>query len=165
MTVKCRTFFAPDMSLYVLFTENVLKHMYKHAQRGLFKTEAGGEIYSSTPYYSSLVVDDVAGPHPRDRRSRYSFNPDVEATTQARSAKYEQGRHAVGLWHTHPEKCPTPSGTDKSTTEHYLRAFNGERSRYLTVIVGNQGNVPAMTVWSAENGGAWLCWVEQQPPT
>lgn len=160
MSVKCRTFFSPDMSRYVLFTESVLSHMYAHAQRRIFQTEAGGEIYSPTPYYSSLVVDDVAGPHPQDRRSRCSFNPDIEATTQARHAKYEQGRHAVGLWHTHPERQPTPSGTDKSTTEDYLRAFKSDRERYLTVIVGNRGAVPAMAVWSAEKCGKWLHWDE-----
>jgi len=161
MRLKCRTFFSPDMSRYVLFTESVLSHMYSHAQRKMFQTEAGGEIYSRTPYYSSLVVDDVAGPHPRDRRRRSSFNPDIEATTQARHAKYEQGRHAVGLWHTHPERQPTPSGMDRRTTEDYLRAFTSDRERYLTVIIGNRGAVPAMTVWSAEKCGKWIRWGER----
>ncbi|WP_200906901.1 Mov34/MPN/PAD-1 family protein [Paracidovorax avenae] len=161
MKLKCRTFFSPDMSRYVLFTESVLSHMYSHAQRKLFQTEAGGEIYSRTPYYSSLVVDDASGPHPRDRRSRRSFNPDIEATTQARHDKYEQGRHAVGLWHTHPERQPTPSGMDRRTTEDYFRAFNSDRERYLTVIIGNRGTVPAMTVWSTEKCGKWIRWVER----
>lgn len=164
MTLKCRTFFSPDMSRYVLFTESVLSHMYTHAQRKLFQPEAGGEIYSATPFYSSLVVDDIAGPHLRDRRSRHSFSPDIEATTQARHAKYAQGKHAVGLWHTHPERQPTPSNRDRSTTEDYLRAFNGDRERYLTVIIGNRGDVPAMTVWSAEQCGKWLLWNEQHYP-
>lgn len=161
MNIRCRTFFSPDMTRYVLFTESVLSHMYSHAQRKMFQTEAGGEIYSPTPFYSSLVVDDVAGPHPGDRRGRCSFNPDVKATTQARYAKYEQGRHAVGLWHTHPERQPSPSGTDKSTTEDYLRAFKSDRERYLQVIIGNRGAVPAMTVWCAEKCGNWLRWDER----
>jgi len=161
MKLKCRTFFFPDMSRYVLFTESVLSHMYSHAQRNMFQTEAGGEIYSRTPYYSSLVVDDAAGPHSRDRRRRSSFNPDIEATTKARNAKYEQGRHAVGLWHTHPERQPTPSGMDRRTTEDYLRAFESDRERYLTVIIGNRGAVPAMTVWSAEKSGSWIRWSER----
>lgn len=161
MNLKCRTFFSPNMSRYVLFTESVLAHMYTYAQRKRFQTEAGGEIYSPTPFYSSLVVDDITGPHPRDGRSRHSFNPDVETTTQARHAKYEKGRHAVGLWHTHPERHPTPSNSDKTTTEEYLRAFSCDRERYLTVIIGNRGEVPAMTVWSAEKCGKWLRWDER----
>lgn len=160
MKLKCRTFFSPDMSRYVLFTERVLSHMYFYAQRKMFQTEAGGEVYSQAPYYSSLVIDDAAGPHPRDRRSRRSFNPDIEATTQARYAKYEQGWHAVGLWHTHPERLPTPSAMDRRTTEEYLQAFKGDRERYLTVIIGNRGGVPGMTVWSAENCGMWIRWGE-----
>ncbi len=161
MSLKCRTFFSPSMSHYVLFTESVLSHMYAHAQRKMLQTEAGGEIYSPTPFYSSLIINDVTGPHPQDRRRRYSFNPDVEATTRARYAKYEQGLHAVGLWHTHPELHPAPSGPDKSTTEEYLRAFRGDRERYLTVIIGNRGEVPAMTVWSAEKCGKWVRWNER----
>lgn len=161
MSLKCRTFFSPDMGRYVLFTENVLSHMYANAQRRLFQAEAGGEIFSATPRYSSLVVDCATGPHPGDHRSRHSFNPDVEATTKARHTKYAQGRHAVGLWHTHPERQPTPSGRDRCTTEEYLRALKGDRERYLTVIIGNKGEVPAMTVWSAESDGKWLFWAEQ----
>lgn len=164
MNLNCRTFFSPDKSRYVLFTERVLSYMYSHAQRKWKQPEAGGEIYSPTPYCQSMLVDDVAGPHPGDRRNRYSSNPDVVATTQARHAKYEQGRHAVGLWHTHPQRQPKPSDTDKCTTEDYLRAFNSERDRYLSIIIGNCGEVPTMTVWSAETSGEWLCWVELLNP-
>ncbi|MTW10180.1 hypothetical protein GM658_06150 [Pseudoduganella eburnea] len=134
--------------------------MYGYAQRKWYQNEAGGEIYSPTPYSSSLLVDVVVGPHQRDRRSRHSFNPDVESTTQARNEQFENGRHAIGLWHTHPESQPHPSGPDRKTTEDYLRAFGNNRERYLTVIIGNRGEVPAITVWSAEKCGNWLRWGE-----
>lgn len=158
--MSCRTFFSPDRARYVLFTESVLRHMYAYAQRAWNQTEAGGEIYSPTPYSSSLLVDAVAGPHPKDRRSRHSYNPDVEAATRMRNAEYRRGRHAIGLWHTHPEARPSPSGRDRTTTEDYLRAFGEDRERYLSVIIGNRGETPEMTVWSAENCGSWQCWAE-----
>ncbi|RAQ03588.1 hypothetical protein DPR02_29460 [Burkholderia cepacia] len=85
--------------------------MYGYAQRVRNQTEAGGEIYSPTPYSSSLLVA-IAGPHPKDSRSLYSYNPDIEAATRARNVEYERGRHAIGLWHTHPELRPSPSGRD-----------------------------------------------------
>lgn len=158
--MSCRTFFSPDKSRYVLFTESVLSHMYNYAQKRWYQFEAGGEIYSRTPYSASLLVDDVEGPHIQDHRRRYSFNPNIEAITYARNTKFKQGRHAIGLWHTHPERLPAPSGKDKSTTEEYLRAFGSDRERYLSVIVGNRGQAPKITVWSAEKTGDWLCWLE-----
>ena len=156
----CRTFFSPDKAHYVLFTEKVLLYIYGYTQRKWTQSEAGGEIYSPTPYSSSILVDTVAGPHPKDRCSRHSYNPDVEATTRARNLKFEQNRHAIGLWHTHPEHRPYPSRQDRKTTEDYLRAFGNDRERYLTVIIGNHSDVPLMTVWSAEKCGSWLCWTE-----
>lgn len=158
--MNCRTFFSPDMTRYVLFTESALRHMYGHAQRKWTQTEAGGEIYSPTPYSSRLLVDTVAGPHPKDHRSRHSYNPDVKTTTKARNGEFARDRHAIGLWHTHPEPRPSPSGQDRKTTEEYLRAFSNDRERYLSVIIGNRGEVPEMTVWSAEKCGSWQCWTE-----
>jgi integrative and conjugative element protein (TIGR02256 family) len=158
--MNCRTFFSPDMTCYVLFTESALRHMYGYAQRRWTQTEAGGEIYSATPYSSRLLVDTVAGPHPKDRRTRHSYNPDVKATTKARNDEFARNRHAIGLWHTHPERSPYPSGQDRKTTEDYLRAFGNERKRYLSIIIGNRGEVPEMTIWSTEKCGNWQCWTE-----
>lgn len=158
--MNCRTYFSPDMSRYVLFTESVLRHMYAHAQRTWRQTEAGGEIFSPSPYSPRLLVDTVTGPHPNDRRSRRSYNPDVQAATRARETQYENNRHAVGLWHTHPEHYPSPSGLDQRSTEDYLNSFGQDRAQYLSVIIGNRGASPEMTVWSAEKCGAWLRWME-----
>lgn len=148
------------MSVYILLTESTLKYMYEFAQRKLTQTEAGGEIYSTTPYSPRLVIDGVTGPHRKDRRTRNSYNPDVKATTKARHNEFARGRHAVGLWHTHPEPIPFPSGQDRKTTEQYLKAFGDERGRYLSIIIGNHGEVPEMTVWSMEKSGTWLHWAE-----
>lgn len=158
--MSCRIFFSPDKVRYVLFTESVLQHMYGHAQRRWSQLEAGGEIYSPKPYSSSLLVDVVTGPHPKDRRARHSYNPDVASATRARNWQYEHGRHAIGLWHTHPEPQPTPSGRDRATTKGYLDAFGDDRERYLTVIIGNHGETPAVAVWSAEKCEGWQCWIE-----
>jgi len=160
--MSCRTFFSPDRTSYVLFTDSVLRHMYSHAQRQWYQKEAGGEIYSPAPYSSSLVVNAASGPHPKDRRSRHSYNPDVTSMTRARNAEYENGCHAIGLWHTHPEPRPTPSGRDRATTEHYLAAFGDDRERYFTVIIGNHGDTLEMSVWCAEKNGDWQCWIESR---
>jgi integrative and conjugative element protein (TIGR02256 family) len=157
--MTCRTFFSPGFCRYVMFTTRALEHMYSHAQRSSFAKEAGGELFARVIDTYRLVIDSASGPHPSDKRGRHSFLPDVEAGAKERLRQFERGLHAVGLWHTHPERIPTPSSLDKRTTEEYLTAFNGERDRYFSVTLGNCGSHPTMTVWSVDNRG-WTSWTE-----
>ena len=96
-----RIFFYPDFRRYVLFTTDVLDHMYVHAQRHLWQKEAGGEIYAIDPDARGLIITTATGPNSGDRRGRRFFNHDIEAATRDREWQFTQGRHAVGLWHTH----------------------------------------------------------------
>lgn len=152
-----RIFFYPDSKRYVLFNEPVLEYMYAHAQHRLWQHEAGGEVFSTAPDASGLIITSAAGPNAGDRRSRHSWNPDTTAADLVRHNEFTQGRHAVGLWHTHPEMSPTPSSLDRETTREYLKSFLGQRSRYLMVIIGNRGKTPSMAVWAftCEAGGRW----------
>ncbi|WP_409525661.1 Mov34/MPN/PAD-1 family protein [Nitrincola sp. MINF-07-Sa-05] len=154
-----RIFFYPDNAGYVLFTERALQHMYAYAQRRFWQKEAGGEIFSSEPDSCGLIVSAATGPNPSDYRSRYSWNPDIHASYENRQFEYTQNKHAVGLWHTHPERSPSPSGLDRKTTSEYLDSFRGERSCYLMAIIGNHGSIPAMVVWAA-NYGAFDEWIQ-----
>jgi integrative and conjugative element protein (TIGR02256 family) len=147
--VSNRIFFYPDFRRYVLFRADVLDHMYAHTQRRPWQKEAGGEIYTTDPDTHGLIITAATGPNSGDRRGRYSFNPDIEAATRDRERLFAQGLHAVGLWHTHPEARPVPSGLDHKTTDEYLEAFRGDRDFYLLVILGNRGNPPDIAVWSA----------------
>lgn len=144
-----RIFFYPDNTRYVLFTEQVLSHMYAHAQRRLWQREAGGEVFSSEPDSSGLVIHTATGPNRADFRRRCAWNPDIKASDRNRQIEFARNRHVVGLWHTHPERYPSPSAQDQKTTWEYLDSFHGDRSRYLMVIIGNNGRVPNMGVWLA----------------
>lgn len=158
-----RVFFAPDLKRYVLFPLQVLETLYAHAQSGPNQNEAGGEIFAADPNASGLVLAAAMGPNREDRRSRWAFNPDIGITTRNRGEAFKKGLHAVGLWHTHPEQCPYPSELDRSTTRKYLEAFNGDRQRYLMVIIGNSCDVPDLVVYSAEAESdryGWVKWHE-----
>ncbi|WP_412095059.1 Mov34/MPN/PAD-1 family protein [Aeromonas media] len=144
-----RIFFCPDNTRYVLFTKQSLSHMYAHAQRRLWQKEAGGEIFSSDPTSNGLIISVATGPNPSDYRRRCAWNPDLSASDINRQMEYAHNRHPVGLWHTHPEQTPSPSWRDQETTWEYLDSFQGDRSQYLLVIIGNHGNVPNMAVWMA----------------
>lgn len=162
--MSCRIFFYPDLRRYVLFTKSTLDYMYAHIQCRCWQKEAGGEIYCGDPDAHGLIISAATGPNRSDQRGRHSFNPDVDATSRHRELQFAQGRHAVGLWHTHPENIPSPSGLDRRTTEDYLNAFQGQRDRYLMVILGNRGNTHNMTVWSAGKNSCnrWVELIEAQ---
>lgn len=137
--------------------------MYRHVQRRIWQKEAGGEVYAIDPDAHGLIVTTATGPNRCDRRSRCSYNPDIEAAKRDRDQQFALGMHAVGLWHTHPEPYPNPSGQDRQTTEEYLSAFQGDRERYLMVIVGNRSNPPNINVWSTSQSTRtkWIELVEE----
>jgi integrative and conjugative element protein (TIGR02256 family) len=164
--VNNRIYFYPDYGRYVLFTVTVLEHMYEHIQRRLWHKEAGGEIYTIDPAARGLIVASATGPNKGDHRTRHSFNPNIEASKLDRDRQFALGLHAVGLWHTHPEPFPTPSGLDHKATEDYLRGFCGDRDRYFMVILGNSGDTPNMAVWVADQNTRtkWVELVEDHSP-
>lgn len=133
--------------------------MYGYAQRRIWHKEAGGEIYAIDPDSHGMIVTTATGPNNGDHRTRCSYNPEIKAAMRDREQQFALGMHAVGLWHTHPEIHPSPSGQDRRTTQEYLSSFLDSRARYLMVIVGNRGNPPNVKVWSASMG-ARASWVE-----
>lgn len=153
-----RTFLLPDNRGYVLFTDPVLVHMYRHAQTRIWHREAGGQLFSPAPQESAVVVSVATGPHPRDIRGRHIFVPDLRSATNDRQMQFDQRRHAVGLWHTHPESSPSPSTQDYETTLRYLDAFHGAMNGFLLAILGNHGSPVNMVVWVAtsEPTGTWI---------
>ena len=153
-----RTFLLPDNRGHVLLIDKVLQHMYQHAQTRFWHQEAGGQLFSTTPHESSVVVSVASGPHSRDIRSRHHFVPDLSSATRIRQFHFNSGRHAVGLWHTHPEANPAPSNQDRNTTQEYLEAFNGMMDGFLLVILGNSGNPLNMVVWisTMKPIGSWI---------
>ncbi|MBL8453869.1 MAG: Mov34/MPN/PAD-1 family protein [Zoogloea sp.] len=140
--------------------------MYAHSQLRPWQPEAGGEIFSAEPDASGLIIMSATGPNPSDHRTRRGWNPDTTAADMNRRNEFAQGRHAVGLWHTHPEPHPSPSSQDQVTTREYLKSFHGQRSRYFMVIIGNRGTPPVMVVWvlSEHTAGRWEQLREMQAP-
>lgn len=161
-----RLFFFPDFHRYVLLEKEVLHALYAHAQRFPWCKEAGGELYAAAPNDLGLVICRASGPNPSDLRSRHRFNPDLASVARDRYEQFMRGLHAVGLWHTHPESQPRPSHLDRETTLAYMRGFNGDRARYLMVIIGSAGDPPEVVVCSAEANSEcqWirLCEVQEQ---
>jgi integrative and conjugative element protein (TIGR02256 family) len=130
--------------------------MYKHAQIGWQQKEAGGQLFSATPENEIVTASIATGPYTSDKRSRHAFNPDPIQATKDRQRLFQQGLHPIGLWHTHPEQTPTPSGRDQQTTVEFLKAFNGEMNGFVLAILGNKGCPLPLTLWLATADNRWL---------
>lgn len=161
--MSSRTFKLPANRGYLIFEDVVLQHMYRHVQTRLWDREAGGQLFSPAPHISKVVISVATGPHRRDKRTRYQFVPNLSSATRDRETQFAIGRHAVGLWHTHPEDNPEPSGLDCTTTREYLDAFNGEMEGFLLVILGRSGSPFNMAVWMVHNkpAGSWTQLIEE----
>jgi integrative and conjugative element protein (TIGR02256 family) len=119
----------------LVFTSDVLRHFDRNRQRRCFSSEAGGQLFACFTA-EAIVVEVATGPYREDKRSRFLFTPDRRREQQDIDDHFAQRLHFLGNWHTHPQKIPSPSGTDLKNTrqrfvesEHALKAF-------LMVIVG-----------------------------
>jgi len=153
ITPAPRTFWYPSKDRYVLFTPDALMHMYQYQQNCLWDREAGGELFAPNPNEDGIVIAAAAGPSSKDIRKRHFFNQDPDLATRERENQSRQGLEAIGLWHTHPQKIPAPSEQDKRTAKQYYDNLEGTKDRYLLVVVGKGGEIPALSVWSVGAAG------------
>ena len=162
-----RAFRHPGNNGVVVFSPEVLAHMYGHAQRGYFAREAGGQLFSPVVHRPVVEVTHSTGPNPGDRRSRHKIDWDVAQADADRATHFANGRHVIGLWHTHPEANPSPSGQDEKTTRQFLDALEGNMQGFLLIIVGNKGETPNMGVWVAQVGPrkSWVRLIEEANAT
>lgn len=49
---------------------------------------------------------------------------------------FQQGLHAIGIWHSHPEAYPKPSRTDLELAADYANAAKSQVAGVVFIIVG-----------------------------
>jgi len=84
------------------------------------------------------VVDDISEPQIQDTRSRFNvFRSSEHSRIALERWKASQGFELLlGLWHTHPERDPTPSTDDYADWKQLLLKGRYEGSRLFFLIVG-----------------------------
>ncbi len=127
----------------------VLEHMYKFAQYSCWSHESGGQLFSPDPSATELLITHITGPYKSDRTSRTSWNPDIKKLKKDREDNFERGLYVVGLWHTHPEALPVPSGLDHSTCNSHLKLLDDVYTAFCLLTLGNKGKVPAISMYMA----------------
>lgn len=136
----------------LIFVEDAVRQLRAYAQQSRRQTEAGGVLLGryllDTP---DLVVDEVTVPQKEDRRSRFGFFRSRQhgEVARARWAAANETMAYLGLWHTHPERDPTPSGVDLRDWEKALAQDVFEGDSLFFPIVGTE----RIRVWSKTRHG------------
>lgn len=132
MQSKMRMTFAVTADQRLIITEEAVAQMLAFAQHSWYQSEAGGVLLGRHLLDSAdVVIDDITTPQRKDKRSRFGF---FRSTSHHQLAlkKWEQSNETLaylGLWHTHPEDDPSPSGVDRHDWENAVEthAFHGDR--------------------------------------
>jgi integrative and conjugative element protein (TIGR02256 family) len=126
---------------HVIVTRHAHAKLTRHRQLKRRATEAGGVLLGrhllTVP---DIVIDDVTEPQATDHRTRTSFfrSSAHQAIAMARWQTSDELCGHLGLWHTHPEPHPGPSGVDLADWRFALTNDRFEGETLLFVIVGQE---------------------------
>lgn len=137
----------------LIIVEHALKQMQAFAQHRWWDREAGGVMMGRHLLdLNDVVVDEVSTPQDTDRRSRFSFfrSRKHEQVARQRWLKEHSTSAYLGLWHTHPERDPTPSGVDRNDWQKAVAGDTYEGDRLFFPIVGTH----CIRVWTLSRRGA-----------
>lgn len=138
----------------LLITPLAREQMASYAQRCWNQREAGGVLIGRHLLEDGdIVVDEVTEPQSTDRRTRYSFFRSERHLDIVQKRWREEGGTAcfLGFWHTHPERDPTPSGTDLNDWHGAVAGGTYFGDRLFFPIVGTEH----IRVWTISRRGAY----------
>lgn len=138
----------------LIFVAGAVQQMLEFRQRSWWQAEAGGVLLGRYLLDTDdVVVDEVTTPQKSDRRSRFSFFRSKKhgVIAQNRWSEEVSTLAYLGLWHTHPEPDPTPSGVDRQDWTQALSSDTFHGDRLFFPIVG----IERIRVWSLTCDGAF----------
>lgn len=138
----------------LIVVEHALKQMQAFAQHRWSSSEAGGVLLGRHLLDSrDVVVDEVSTPQNSDRRSRFSFFRSSKHEQVARQRWLQENSTSayLGLWHTHPERDPTPSSVDRRDWQQAVAGDTYEGDRLFFPIVGTD----VIRIWTLSRRGTF----------
>ena len=128
------------------FSADAIRVMSSHAQVGMKGRESVGQLYTGDLTAQTVLVGLATRLPPRVAAwSRVQFDP--KKALKERQELFAQGFHCVGLWHTHPEPYPKPSGEDRQLARNYAKAASEQIQGIVFVIVGTRPHPNSFRVW------------------
>lgn len=138
----------------LIIVEHAIKQMQAFAQHRWEDREAGGVLMGRHLLDShDVVIDEVSTPQDTDRRGRYNFfrSRKHEQVSRQRWRQEQNTSAYLGLWHTHPERDPSPSGVDRNDWQQAIVSDTYEGERLYFPIIGTH----CIRVWTMSRRGAF----------
>lgn len=119
---------------------SVVSHLMGNRQLGPKAPEVGGQLFAVFEKYLVRVVR-ATGPRCADKKARFWFLPDRRRENAEIKECFSQGLHYIGDWHTHPERCPTPSEIDLASMKACFEQSKHEL-KYFVLVIAGQASFP-----------------------
>lgn len=144
--MKQALFQLPGATWSMHFTNEVIRFLGSHAQLDSCAPESVGQLYSRDLTASEIVIERATKLRAKSA-SRVKIKFDPKEAYAERKVLFESGLHCVGLWHTHPEPIPSPSGDDRHLARDYALSAKGYVTGIVFAIVGNRSLPDGLRIW------------------
>ena len=136
----------PGAAWSLQLSKDVVQFLDNHAQRDVFAPESVGQLYSRDLTAPVIVIERATKLQPKSA-SRVKVQFDTKQAYAEREALFQSGLHCVGLWHTHPEPHPLPSGDDRRLARDYALNAKSHVAGIVFAIAGTRALPDGLRIW------------------
>jgi proteasome lid subunit RPN8/RPN11 len=136
----------PGATWSMHLTKEVVEFLGSHAQLDSRAPESVGQLYARDLTASVIIIERATKLRAKSA-SRVKVKFDPKEAYGERKVLFESGLHCVGLWHTHPEPAPSPSGDDKHLARDYALSAKSYVTGIVFAIVGNHSLPDGVRIW------------------
>lgn len=143
LEVRCIKMQLPNGRVVDILAE-VIEGIQEWLQNDILKPESGGYILGYKHYKTgNISLEYITPPQKMDTFSRVSFQIRDKAHKVLIDRGIAQKSYYMGVWHTHPQTIPSPSGTDITDWKSTLRMDKTGCEYAFFLIAGTD----AIRVW------------------
>lgn len=128
----------------LVITDEMVEKLYHYCQKSE-EPESGGILVGKIREdHSEILITNMTEPSLSDKSGRFFFVRKKESTQRRLEQIWRsENREALylGEWHSHPEKYPTPSPTDKNMIDECVKKNEYHFSGLVLLIVGCTGEL------------------------
>lgn len=136
----------PSADVSIVISTDVLSQLANLRQQDSHQPESGGLLLGRLfGCGHDSAVEEITVPGRGDKQSRFSFfrSPHHQRAAEKYWKRTDGEGTYLGLWHTHPEHTPTPSGVDMDDWRRALKKDVFHGGGLIFTIVGTR----AIGIW------------------